>query len=104
MATPTATPSEVSQDLTTGINVTLACSTDQAKIYYTDDGTDPTAEKTLYSDPISVQTAEPSKTIKAIAVKEGMADSEVLSITYTNSNATVQTAKANARTKKTETK
>lgn len=84
--------------------MTLACETDQAKIYYTDDGTDPTAEKTLYSDPISVQTAEASKTIKAIAIKDGMGNSDIMSITYTNSNVSVQTAKVSARTKKTETK
>lgn len=32
-----------------------------------------------------MQTAEASKTVKAIAVKEGMLDSDVMSITYTNS-------------------
>lgn len=86
MATPTATPSEVSQDLTTGVSVTLECATAEAKIHYTEDGTEPTAQSTLYSTPITLQTAEASKTLKAIAVKEGMEDSEVLSITYTNSH------------------
>lgn len=32
-----------------------------------------------------MQTAEASKTVKAIAVKDSMADSDVMSITYTNS-------------------
>lgn len=49
------------------------------------DGTEPTKESTLYSTHVSVQTAEASKTVKAVAVKEGMLDSDVMSVTYTNS-------------------
>ena len=68
------------------------------------DGTEPSKESTLYSTPVSVQTAEANKTIKAIAVKEGMTDSEVLSITYTNSNETLQTDKTSTKSNKTVTK
>lgn len=80
--------------------MTLACATSDAKIYYTLDGTEPSAEKTLYSTAISVQTAEASQTLKAIAIKEGMENSDVLSITYTNS--AVQTQQASAKTKSTK--
>lgn len=54
-------------------------------MYYTLDGSAPGTDKTLYSGPVSIQTSEASKTLKAVATKEGMAESEVLEITYTNS-------------------
>lgn len=65
--------------------MTLTCGTADAKIYYTLDGSEPGAEKTLYSTPVSIQTEEASKTLKAVAIKEGMEDSDVLEVTYTNS-------------------
>lgn len=71
--------------MTTGISVTLASDTPEAKIFYTLDETQPSAESTPYSGPVSIQTEESSKTLKAIATKEGFDDSEVLEITYTNS-------------------
>ena len=52
--------------------VTMSCDTASATIYYTDDGTTPTAESTAYSEGIEITE---TKTFKAIAVKEGMADS-----------------------------
>lgn len=62
-----------------GTSVTITCATEGAKIYYTTDGTEPTAESTEYADAISVT---PPLTIKAIAVKDGMNDSAVASVTY----------------------
>lgn len=94
METPQASPAETSQDLTTGIAVTLTCKTTDAKMYYTLDGSEPGAEKTLYSAPVDIQTEEASKTLKAVAVKDGMEDSDVLEITYTNSAATLAEADA----------
>lgn len=55
-------------------SVTISCSTDGASIYYTDDGTTPTTESTAYSDAVAILE---TKTFKAIAVKNGMADSVV---------------------------
>ncbi|MBR1889879.1 MAG: M6 family metalloprotease domain-containing protein [Alloprevotella sp.] len=49
-------------------NVTINCATTDATIYYTLDGTDPTASSTLYTAPISVTE---SVTLKAIAIKDG---------------------------------
>jgi hypothetical protein len=56
-------------------SVTMSCDTASATIYYTDDGTTPTAESTAYSDAITITE---TTTFKAIAVKEGSADSNVV--------------------------
>ena len=63
-----------------GTEVTITCSTEGAKIYYTTDGTEPTAASTEYTAAISVKEAV---TLKAIAVKDGMNDSAVASVSYT---------------------
>ena len=59
----------------TANSVTMSCDTASATIYYTDDGTTPTAESTAYSDAIDITE---TTTFKAFAVKEGMADSHVV--------------------------
>ena len=61
-------------------SVTITCATEGAKIYYTTDDSDPTAESTPYSEAISVTEAV---TLKAIAIKEGMNNSAVASVSYT---------------------
>ena len=61
-------------------DVTISTATDGASIYYTTDGSDPTASSTLYSAPITVSA---TTTIKAIAIKEGMIDSGIAAVTYT---------------------
>ena len=63
-----------------GTSVTISCATEGAKIYYTTDGSDPTAESTAYTEAISV--TQPM-TLKAIAVKDGMNGSAVASVSYT---------------------
>jgi len=62
--------------------VTLSCATKDAVIYYTTDGSKPTADSTLYTEPIKLAN---TATIKAIAVKDGMSDSEIMSVTFTKS-------------------
>ena len=76
-----ATPefSVASGAVNSGTSVTITCATDGAKIYYTTDGSDPTAESTEYTDAISVT---PPMTLKAIAVKDGMNNSSVASASY----------------------
>lgn len=54
-----------------GFEVTITAE-DGADIYYTTDGTDPTAESTKYTAPIEVWAGE-EWNIKAIAVKDGIA-------------------------------
>ena len=56
-------------------SVTMTCDTAGATIYYTDDGTTPTAESTAYSAAIDITE---TTTFKAFAVKEGSADSHVV--------------------------
>ena len=77
-----ATPefSVASGAVNSGTEVTITCATEGAKIYYTTDGSDPTASSTEYTDAINVTEAV---TLKAIAVKDGMNNSAVASVSYT---------------------
>lgn len=77
-ATPTFTPEAGTYYETQ--EVTIACNTADATIYYTLDGTDPDENSAVYSEPIAV--AE-SMTIKAIAMKEGYENSNVATAEYT---------------------
>jgi len=63
----------------TDTTATITCETENASIYYTLDGSTPTSSSTEYSSAI---TLTQSCTIKAIAVKSGMTDSEVASEDY----------------------
>ena len=69
-----------------GTEVTITCGTEGANIYYTTDGTEPTAESTEYTDAISITEAV---TLKAIAVKDGMNNSAVASASYTISSGNI---------------
>ncbi len=59
--------------------VTISCETEGATIYYTLDGTTPTASCTAYSEALTISE---TTTIKAIAVKDGE-ESEVATAKYT---------------------
>ena len=63
----------------TDTTATITCATVGATIYYTLDGSTPTSSSTEYTEAI---TLTQSCTIKAIAVKSGMTDSEVASESY----------------------
>ena len=78
VATPTFNPA--AGTYTEAQNVTIACATEGATIYYTLDNTDPTVNSTVYSNPIAISQ---TTTVKAMAAKNGMADSEIASATYT---------------------
>ncbi len=80
--TPVADPAGGEYELTQGesLSVTLSTTTEEADIYYTLDGTDPTVESIKYEAPIELTE---TSTIKAIAVKDGFNNSEVMSETYT---------------------
>jgi hypothetical protein len=60
--------------------LTLSCATDGATVYYTTDGTTPTSASTKYASEIVLRS---SQTVKAIAVKSGMAESDLVSNRFT---------------------
>ena len=60
--------------------VTITCATEGASIYYTTDGSTPSVSNTLYNAPI---TLTETTTLKAIAAKDGMAESTVATATFT---------------------
>ena len=61
-------------------SVELACTTPSSTIYYTTNGTDPTTGSSVYSSAIAVNA---TTTIKAIAVADGLDNSDIASATYT---------------------
>jgi hypothetical protein len=78
VATPTFTPSGGTYGA--GQSVTIKTLTSGAAIYYTTDGTTPTAKSTPYSGPITIISAE---TLIAIASHIGYTNSKVASTAYT---------------------
>ena len=71
-----------------GTEIVLETATEDAIIYYTIDGSDPTADSIEYTGPIFI---EETFTLKAIAVKEGLITSGVYEATYTLSGITTAT-------------
>jgi len=78
VATPT--PSVAAGTYNAAQSVTLSCATENATIYYTNDGNNPTVTSSKYSGAISIGA---TTTLKAIATKEGMNDSGILTAVYT---------------------
>jgi glucosylceramidase len=76
--TPTFSPT--SGTFTSTQSVTISDATSGAAIYYTTDGSIPTASSTAYTKAFSVAS---TKTIQAIAVASGYTNSSVASATYT---------------------
>lgn len=78
------TSSHESGELLMDTEITLACGTEGAAIYYTTNGTDPNLDDMesllTYSGPITVSKAI---TLKVIATKSGMRESGVLTVGYT---------------------
>lgn len=85
LASPCATPTflPVAGEVESGTEVTITCATEGASIYYTmgANPADPTSSSTLYNSS-SKPTITTATTIKAIAVKDGNANSEVASAAY----------------------
>jgi len=77
-ATPTISPG--SGTYTTAQSATITDATSGTTIYYTTDGSTPTASSTRYTGAIAVNS---SITLQAIAIAVGYADSAVASVSYT---------------------
>jgi len=77
VASPSFTPAAGEYYLTQ--TVALSSATDGAIIYYTTDGSTPTTSSTIYSAPFSVSS---DTVVKAIAVKDGYANSQVARANY----------------------
>ena len=60
--------------------ITITCATPGAEIYFTVDGSIPSAASMRYTGPFSISA---TTTVKAVAIKAGMNDSEIVAATYT---------------------
>jgi len=78
VATPTFSLAE--GEYTEAKSVEISCTTEGATIYYTTDGNTPTVSSTVYSGAIEISS---TTTLKAIAVKSEMRNSDVAEVTYT---------------------
>lgn len=78
VAAPTFTPA--AGTYTAAQSVTISCATAGATIHYTTNGDTPTAASPVYTGAITVAA---TATIKAYAIKEGLADSPVTTGVYT---------------------
>ena len=78
VATPTINPT--GGVITESTSVTISCDTDGATIHYTTDGSTPTTSSATYSQAITVNS---TMTIKAMAVKSGMNNSNIAEATFT---------------------
>jgi hypothetical protein len=78
VATPVITPT--AGTYSGPLTVTITCPTTSATLYYTTDGTTPTASSSLYTAPLTVSSSE---TIKVIGVETGFTSSSVVSSTFT---------------------
>ena len=73
-------------------SLVISSATSGASIHYTTDGSEPTSSSSRYISPVSFATiGTGSRTIRAIAVKEGYNNSELSSTTFSVSLATVAT-------------
>lgn len=77
VATPTFSPAPGTYE--NQVEVAISCATEDASIYYTLDGSEPSNSSTLYTTPIVLTN---NTTVKAIAYKDGMQNSEIASASY----------------------
>lgn len=71
-----------------GIFATITCSTPNSRIYYTLDGSSPTAESLYYTDAVTMTA---SCTVKAIAMRDNFNNSAVMSVSFDKASNTIST-------------
>jgi hypothetical protein len=74
---------QASQSFSQYLRVSLSCATEGASIYYSLDGSTPTAQSTRYSEPLFLFS---TATVRAYAAKNGLNDSAENSQTFTRSS------------------
>lgn len=79
-ATPVITPANGATFSGASQEVTISCTTAGATIYYTTDGSEPTTSSTEYTAAFSISA---STTVKALAVKSNLENSNIASATIT---------------------
>jgi hypothetical protein len=68
-------------NFTNSVMVTLADADPGASLYYTDDGTTPTTDSTLYTGPFELRS---STAVQAIATKPGAVNSGIVGVSFVN--------------------
>lgn len=61
-------------------DLSVSCSTDGATIHYTTEGSEPSVSSAVYDGPFRISA---TTTVRAVAVKEGMTDSDIAEATFT---------------------
>jgi PKD repeat protein len=77
VATPVISPADT--DFIGNVDVSIACGTEEATIYYTTDGNNPTTASSVYTVPFNITE---TTTVKAYAVKADHNDSAIAEKTY----------------------
>jgi|GEM_PF-826308 len=103
-----ASPTQVAQPIfsvaegekNNDIQVAITCSTSDATIYYTTNGTTPTVSSNVYSAAIDINS---NITLKAFAIKSGLDDSQINSALYTFKVATPEISPLSGDISSTET-
>ena len=80
VATPSFSPTPGTYSSDQDLVVTISCSTPGATIHYTTDGTEPTVDSPVYTEPLTIMG---TTTIMAMAEADNMVNSAVATATYT---------------------
>ena len=88
VALPVFTPA-AGNFTSSSLAVSITCDTSGATIYYTKDGTVPTSASTRYTGAVTISS---TTSFKAVAVKSGMKDSEVVAKKYVQQQVSTVTA------------
>lgn len=92
---PTLSAPNITVNNVIGGKQVILSAENNATIYYTMDGTTPSVESNIFSDPITI-TGFGTKTIKAIAIKSGFTNSNISESTFNLEKTAIPTANYNS--------